>query len=106
MSKQDVLEIDIYDRQFYKSAAWKKYFEADSIDAELSHPDFENRERMRRNITQKAFNRYVTDLTELASSDWVNNGMPSDNDQWFQLRIARETLDLLFAHFHRLHGEN
>lgn len=103
MSKQ-IPTIDIYDRQFHKSTAWKKYFDSESIDAELSHPDFENREKMRRKIAQKALNQYITDLTELASSDWINDEMPVDNNEWFRLSIAHENvLKHLFASLHRLY---
>ena len=106
MTEQDVPEIDIYDRQFHESATWKKYFECDSIDAELDHPDFNNREKMRRKIAQKALNRYVTDLTKLASSDWTDEEYPSDNIEWFQLHMASETVNLMFSHFHRLYEED
>lgn len=106
MTEQDIPEIDIYDRQYHKSETWKKYFESDSIDAELDHPDFDNRERMRRKIIQKAMNRYVADLAELTSSDWVNDEMPCDNNQWFRLHTAYSIVfEHMFAHTSRLYEE-
>lgn len=105
MTEQHIPEIDIYDRQFHKSETWKKYFDSKSIDAELDHPDFENREKMRRKIAQKALNRYVADLMKLASSDWINEEYPTDNMEWFQLRMANDIVENLFAHFHRIYEE-
>ena len=73
MCDKDIPEIDLYDRQFHESETWKKYFECDSIDAELDHPDFENREIMRRKIIQKALNKFVDDQKKLYSRNRVNS---------------------------------
>lgn len=105
--------IDIYNRQFWQEPAWKEYFASDSIDAELDHPDFTSREKMRRKIAQIALNQYTADLMMFASTDWTTTELPSDNPpehlmqsvNWNQLQLGHETVKALFSHFHRLYKD-
>lgn len=96
--------IDIYNRNFHQSDAWKDYFESDSIDAELDHPDFINREMIRRKIAQLALNQYTTDMMMFASSNWASEELPggSSDDEWYRLKVGYDTVEALFIHFHRL----
>ena len=100
-------EIDIYNRHYWNDPIWKKYFNSDSIDAELDHPNFNEREMMRRLIAQTAIIQYNTDLEKFISTDWINDEMPGgiSNDEWNRLQMGYETVKALFTHFHRVYKD-